>query len=438
MDQTEIKEKPVLSEGPSEKGFYVGLYLEHLEEASFLYEQRLGLFDDPEIDWIDIGEFEERFEAHVDALVIGKNLAIDVCRMQADAGDFGELHTAVRVFLRQKQKEFVEEVLDELDMDDDDRVTAVIDALKYEFPDEWLDFLQEMLDSGDIHLIKIACSVIGFRRFPFGKALIDLCLQNQEAILPELVWALGRIGEPNAQGMLRLLIGHENERISFEAALSLLRMGDLRIADRLIQLAETKDWPIILISIAGKKEMSRTIHDIIEKRGATDEVLLALGFLGDVSSVPVLIDHLADESLAEKAAIALDLITGAHLFEDTLIPEEIDEDELFEDEKEKLKNREPLDDSDSPSGVVINLLSGNPDIWKKWWDENKSKYDPSDCHRNGKPFTDAVILENMLWEKSPHVVRKYAYENFIIKTGRKISFETDYLMTDQFKVLENI
>jgi len=43
--------------------FETELYQEHLEEASFLYEQRLTLFDDPEITWLDIADFEERFEA---------------------------------------------------------------------------------------------------------------------------------------------------------------------------------------------------------------------------------------------------------------------------------------------------------------------------------------------------------------------------------------
>ena len=42
--------------------FATELYREHLEEASFLYEQRLAPFDDPEITWPDIEDFEKRFE----------------------------------------------------------------------------------------------------------------------------------------------------------------------------------------------------------------------------------------------------------------------------------------------------------------------------------------------------------------------------------------
>ena len=54
----------------SASDFETELYQEHLEEASFLYEQRLTLFDDIEITWLDIEDFEERFEAHIDALVV--------------------------------------------------------------------------------------------------------------------------------------------------------------------------------------------------------------------------------------------------------------------------------------------------------------------------------------------------------------------------------
>jgi hypothetical protein len=55
--------------------FETELYQEHLEEVSFLYELRLTLFDDPEITWLDISDFEERFEAHIDALVVGEGPA---------------------------------------------------------------------------------------------------------------------------------------------------------------------------------------------------------------------------------------------------------------------------------------------------------------------------------------------------------------------------
>jgi hypothetical protein len=121
----------------SAKTFLIELYEEYLEEASFLYEQRLSLLVNPEISWKKIGEFEERFEAHIDGLVVGGDLAIEVCKRRAEEGDFGELHAAVRVFCRQNRKDLVVTLLENVDTEDDQKVKAIADALKHELPAEW-------------------------------------------------------------------------------------------------------------------------------------------------------------------------------------------------------------------------------------------------------------------------------------------------------------
>src|ERR1700685_1058565 len=101
----------------STRTFLIELYEEYLEEASFLYEQRLSLLQNPEISWKKIGEFEERFEAHIDGLVVGGDLGIEVCKRRAEDGDFGELHAALRVFCRQNRKELVYAILKDLDLE---------------------------------------------------------------------------------------------------------------------------------------------------------------------------------------------------------------------------------------------------------------------------------------------------------------------------------
>ena len=59
---------------------------EHLEEASFLYEQRIGLYDDPQITWLDIGKFEERLAAHLSGLLSGGRLALETCQHDGRGG----------------------------------------------------------------------------------------------------------------------------------------------------------------------------------------------------------------------------------------------------------------------------------------------------------------------------------------------------------------
>ncbi|MDL1964425.1 MAG: hypothetical protein LWW98_08860 [Deltaproteobacteria bacterium] len=149
--------------------FETELYQEHLEEASFLYEQRLTLFDDPEITWLDIEDFEERFEAHIDALVVGEEPALNVCKTQVMEGDFGELHAAVRVFCRQNRLDFVQECLEALDPKDAERVQAISDALNHELPAEWKEKFICILSEGDQKLIPVVAKLIGYRLVVFRK-----------------------------------------------------------------------------------------------------------------------------------------------------------------------------------------------------------------------------------------------------------------------------
>ena len=115
----------------------------------FSYEQRLTLFRNPEITWKKIGEFEERLEAHIDGLVVGDKLAIDVCKRRVTEGDFGELFAAICVFCRQEQRDLVLAIFEQLDPDDVEKAPAVADALKYELPDAWIRDFLALLEVGD-------------------------------------------------------------------------------------------------------------------------------------------------------------------------------------------------------------------------------------------------------------------------------------------------
>src|SRR5580765_5861021 len=104
--------------------FNVGLYREHLEEASFLYDQRLSYLDDPDIDCPHARGWEERFEAHIDALVLGGESALNVCRQQASTGDAGQMHAALRVMCRQNRREDLVATLARIDASEDAAVRA--------------------------------------------------------------------------------------------------------------------------------------------------------------------------------------------------------------------------------------------------------------------------------------------------------------------------
>jgi len=77
---------------------------------------------------------------------------MEVCKTQAVEGDFGELFAAVCVFCRQKQGKLVADIFESLDVQDDERVQAVTDALKFECPQDW-------------RIVSINCSCVVIKQF---------------------------------------------------------------------------------------------------------------------------------------------------------------------------------------------------------------------------------------------------------------------------------
>jgi uncharacterized protein (TIGR02270 family) len=424
----------------STRDFYIELYQEHLEEASFLYEQRLTLFDDPEVTWLDIEDFEERLEAHIDALVVGEELALEICKQQAREGDFSELHVAVCVFCRQDRKDLVLEVLEKLDAEDAESMQAFSDALKYEFPEDWQGDFFQMLPEDELKSIPLLADLFGYRRMETGKAFLNILDDIPAVCSPRVIWALGRIGAKEACTSLLKYVEHEEETVCAAASLSLLRIGDEQTISRCLEHVRSQNWPFIPLALAGSRSAVQALLELARTDKAEGDCLVALGILGDISAIDALLGHLINTDLAESAATALNLITGAEIYEEAFIPEEIDEDELFEEELEKFKEEGELPKrlDGEPFGITIERLSQNPDDWLKWWVENRSSFKANIRYRNGKPYSPACLLENLESEKSLHKVRQLAYEELVIRYGVDFTFETDMFVAQQKQALAKI
>lgn len=419
--------------------FRIELYQEHLEEASFLYEQRLGLLDDPEVTWLDIGEFEERLEAHIDALVVGEDLALEVCGGQAEAGDFGELFAALCVFCRQKRGDLVFKVLKALDPEDDEAARAVIDAIRYEFPEAWHGKFLQMLSPDQPNLIPVVAALAGYRRLDAAPAILGHLGAVPANRLSAVLRALGRLGDARACEPLTAYLAHEDQGIRSTAAVALLRLGDQAALKYCQDHARVEGCPLLALGLAGGRPAAKAMLDLGVSPDADAECLMALGLLGDLGAIRVLHGHLANAELAETAAMALQLITGAQLYEEAFIPEEIDEDELFEEEREKFKEGEAPTHADGrPFGTTVTRISQDPEQWLNWCRDNKSQFNPKQRYRNGRPYSLTGLLENLQSEASPHRVRRLAYEELVIRYGLDLPFEADMPLAPQKQALAKI
>lgn len=421
----------------STKTFLIELYEEYLEEASFLYEQRLSLLVNPEMSWKKIGEFEDRFEAHIDGLVVGEGLAIEVCKRRAKEGDFGELHAAVRVFCRNNCKDLVFDQLEHVDIEDDQKVKAVVDALKYELPVAWNQDIW-LLAKKKPGLTPLLAIVFGYRRLQLGEAP-DALRVSQKRSLVDIIWAYGRLGVQETRTRLREYFDSHDPAVQSVTAITLLRLGDEFALDRSLQETRLSKWPLVPVALAGARAAVRLLMEMAGECEATEDWVIAIGLLGDISAIPVLLDHLSNPKIAGSAALSLYLITGAYFSETVFIPDEVDEDELFDDEGQKSQpGTAPLRSDGRPFGTNVTRISHEKQNWQTWWVENESGFDPGVRYRLGQPFSPQSLVETLESDQSPHLVRALAYEELVIRYGTEVPFEVDMFVANQQNAIECI
>lgn len=429
----------LLTPGYSDRTFRIGLYLEHLEEASFLYEQRRDvLLDDPELTWLDLADSEDRSEAHLDALVLGEDLALAVCQQQIEEGDAGELYAALCAFCRQRRKDLLDEALDGIEAGDEERVRAVCDALAAELPEAWERDVVEGLGHSDEWQQDVAAYVTGHRRLSASEPLLHALPEAASEAVPALLRALGRTGDPHARAAVWKYLNHERAAVREEAALALLRLGGPQVVRRLAA-DMTAPWAMLLLGISGGAEHRVPMQEHLVAGGPSPEGLLALGFLGDPQSVDGLIYYLQDPALAEASALGLHLLTGAALYEEVFVPEEMDEEELFEDEVEASRRGElPRRPDGEPYGETVERLSQSPEVWRAWWEAHGGRFQPGVRYRLGEPCAPMSLVRTLQAERMPRPVRQLAYEELVIRYTIDASFETDLPVRKQRRAIEDL
>ncbi|MCP4695346.1 MAG: hypothetical protein GY862_00650, partial [Gammaproteobacteria bacterium] len=191
------------------------------------------------------------------------------------------------------------------------------------------------------------------QRLPASKELVQTLPKSSPDALPAILWAAGRIPDLQAVPSLSKYIHHEDARICSASALALLRSGEKQAINDCLRYAETENWPLLPLGLGGGASAVPVLLEIASGDKVSADCLVALGLLGDISAADTLLNYLDNTELAESAALALNLITGAELYEEVFIPEEIDEDELFEEERAKLKKGENLYPPGEEPGTVI-------------------------------------------------------------------------------------
>lgn len=417
--------------------FQKALYEEHLEEASFLYSQRLALRCNPEMPWRRLADFEYRLEAHVDALVVGAELALQTCRERAAAGDAGEIFAAVSVYCRQRRAESLSECLHQLDFADAARVTAVGDALKFELPDEWVDFIERAIDR-DGRLASLLAPACAYRRLPVESALLRA--MPAAAHLRPVIDALGLLRFTDARVALLDCLQHGDSTVRAAALCALTRLGDEDVLRSHYLVAHKEAWPHESLALGGDWSAVHVFEQLIAAGKADPQAVLCLGLLGQGSSLQALCDALTQPSLADAAALALYWMTGANLFEDVFVPAPIVEEEMSDTELRAWKEFQqvPSREDGTPFGETIRKVSNDRTIWNRWFAENAARFDNTLRYRGGDAHAPGPLLRHLEDERTDERLRIFTAHELSMRYGCEVNFDIDMPVSRQLTALRDI
>jgi len=427
-----------LTPGPSERGFRIGLFLEHLEEAASLWEQRAADRENPELSWLDLGEEQDRLEAHLDALMVGGDLALAGCRQQALEGDAGELHAALRVFCRLQRSDLVGVAMEGIDPENDEALDALSDALTAEMPDAWVPGAVRPDRLDDPRRLRLAADLITDRQLAGRDALLDALPSAPAGVRAHIVRALGRTADGIVESSVRPLLKDQDAQVRTEAAVTLLRSGSPQAPPAVLSAARTDPALVPTLALAGHETALPWLHEVLKHPPSAQVAADTLGLMGAPGSVSELIEALNGDA-AEAAAQALVLITGADLTAETFIEDVPEDDELFDEERERLERGEPLVPPDQePRGTTLVGPSTDPEAWQAWWDANGSAFESADRFRLGHPAGPESQVASLAAPFIPHRLRGWIADELAVRYRMPLAFETTWEVNRQLAALEEM
>lgn len=401
---------------PAATDFARELLERHWSEAAWLYERREVLHLQGRLvaleQWHDV---ERRANAHVVALHRGGRLATDECAVRASDGELGELHTAVRVLCRSDLAEPFDALVNTLDWQEPARAWAVADALAWDAPAAWQRLVVAILEdeSAPEDALGPLASVAGRRGWPLADALVAV-LEDEVGELAATAEAVARLGAVAALPALSTVVeGSHAPAVRQAAALAALCFDARSVGAYVGQLVGHEPWAAVPWAVSAGPEALPGLVTALE-RTPSPALVLGLGLLGHVEALPVLLRALADATLADAAAEALYLVTGAPLHEET-----------------------KLDDDQELRGLEVERLSTSTERWGEWLATHGQplRARPTLRHRFGAPLDPLRVLAELATTTLRPALREVMAIELTIRHRIPYRYSARMLVADQREAL---
>jgi uncharacterized protein (TIGR02270 family) len=370
---------------------------EHAEEAAFLWQQREAAIRAPDYDLSDIVDADERLEAHLDGLRIGGKSSFEISK-ELGWDLPGEYFTAMTIAIRLANSDYVSQVLDAAE-GDEEAIRGIVSSFGWVSPRKLRGLVKVLLQSESSFRKLIGIGACAIHRAPANSQLEHALHQTDEALLARSLKACGELGLVSALPLVQRHLEHANDACRFQAARSAVFLGD-RSALKILTLFARVDNPFrrkaleVVVRAMDPAVANGWIRNLAADRSQLRYALIASGIHGDPAYLPVLMRQFENEEVARVAGEAFEMITGLNIFRESLevIPEESPPAEKDPDADEEALTENPPDDEDEDEelGEDEGLVIPDPAKMTPWFEKNKDRFQAGQRYLCGVP----VSVEN--------------------------------------------
>lgn len=434
--------------------FLNDLYDEHVEEAAFLYDFVLESITEPDFQWIEAREFEARREAHIDALTIGDSAALLRCQNLASDGA-GELYVYASVIVRQGRVDQLAERMATLNLRDRVSLDALTCAMTEHAELARLNSMSaNKLDTYcNVTLLAMSRAIdrlggtepqIALKQVlqaRLGKLQLNLLSDDKTSADTEddvsvalfATVANGEFKDAHFSGLLS-----DDDCLVQDSIFNIQNYGDTSEISRLRQaVKDREEGHAAIMTAAGADYVQTLIADM--KKGGSQDTIQALAISGLAEAVRPLVNALDSDDMAEVAATALYCLTGAELLETIFEEELVDEDTLFDEEREAFKEGEkPTRPDGSNYGEERERISIDPERWKQWLMSNKAQFVAGTRYRFGEPITPDSLVRALRREQTPSWLRVHTEQELRCRYGVTAPFDISMTVQQQLPCLLNM
>lgn len=403
---------------------------EHMEEADFLWQQRKNALTDRVYNLTDMAELEERLLAHLDGLVLGEKEAWKLLEPTLSSGGEGEVFTAAFVALDSRVSTMIDLVNKTFSEAEGDVLNGICYAYKHTMNSEVENILCPLLDSDNGLILAASIDSLSFRRNSIDANKLQTFLSNKDPkIVTATLKAIRRLRVSQLREDVERLLENEIIEVRIEAIKTGLLLGSRKTLEAcrrmIIKRIEGTDQLIEYPGLMGQPDDVNILMNALKEPGLVRNAVTALGLLGNISTIELLIQCAADPKLSRLAGESLSIITGVDLGKEKLVaekPQEPKESSLTEEEEEEFVT-DPDEDLPYPDAEKLNA----------WWRSNAAKFDKRVRYRNGKPYDKQVLIEILRNGNLPD--RHYAAFELALMDTTAPYLETHAFSTLQMKVM---